>query len=193
MQTSLKPRALGFTLTELLITLAIASILIAIAAPSFRDMAIRNRLSGYANDLIATVNVARSEAIRRGVTVAICPTSDEGGSCSGAWSDGWMTFVDPNRDGALGDANDRLKVNGPLMTDYTLGADANFASSISYGPDGAATSTGLLAFCFEGETVGARAVQITRLRPKVITDTDGDRIPNRDDAANMGNCTSPGA
>lgn len=192
MHTSRKPQARGFTLVELMITLGIASILLAIAAPSFRDMAIRNRLSGYANDMIATVNVARSEAIRRGVTVSICPSGD-GASCSGTWSDGWMTFVDPNRDGALGDPGDRLKVNGALMTDYTLGADANFASNISYGPDGAATSTGLLAFCFEGETVGARAVQITRLRPKVITDTDGDRIPNRDDAADIGSCASPGA
>ena len=57
-------RAAGFTLIELLVTHGVASVLLAIAAPSFRDMSIRKALAGYSNDMIAAVNYARSEAIR---------------------------------------------------------------------------------------------------------------------------------
>ena len=70
--------AAGFTLIELLVTISVASVMLAIAAPSFRDMSIRNSVSSYTNDMIASVNYARSEAVRRGLPVSICSTNDDG-------------------------------------------------------------------------------------------------------------------
>src|SRR3979409_1080684 len=88
----------GFTLIEMLSTIAVMTILVTLAAPSFREITVRNRLVTYTNDLISSVNFARSEAVRRGVPVTLCPSSD-GARCAGSdWNLGWITFVNTNDD-----------------------------------------------------------------------------------------------
>ena len=182
----------GFTLIELLITVAIAAILLGIATPSFVEMTKKNRLAGYSNDLISSVNYARSEAVRRGQPVSICKSNDSA-TCSGTWSDGWIIFVNSDNDSpAEVDAGEGvLKVYGGLADNYTLGADGTFATSITYGKDGSANDVGVIAVCYDDETVGARAVVFTRLRPRMARDADADRIPNMDNGANIGSCAAP--
>jgi type IV fimbrial biogenesis protein FimT len=68
-------KSLGFTLIELMITLVIVGIVIAIAAPSFTSVIQNNRVTTESNRLITTLKLARSEAIRRGVYVSVCRTS----------------------------------------------------------------------------------------------------------------------
>ena len=155
-------------------------------------MAIRNRLSTYTNDLIASVNYARSEAVRRAAPISICRSND-GESCSGTWSDGWIVFVNTNNDSpaAVDTGETLLKVQGGLAPNYALGADAVFATSITYRSDGTANDTGMFTVCHEGSMVGGRAIVITPLRPRVARDTDGDRIPNRDDTQNIESCDAP--
>ena len=78
---------------ELVMTIAIASILMSIAIPSFNSTLTRSRLTSYANDLVGALNLARSEAIRRGIQVTV--------SHNGAlthWESGWKVFVDINGD-----------------------------------------------------------------------------------------------
>ncbi len=74
----------GFTLVELMVTLAVAAILLSMAVPSFTNTIKNNRLTTQANDLISSLNYARSEAIRRGASVTV-ETSD--GSAN--WHNGW--------------------------------------------------------------------------------------------------------
>lgn len=185
----------GFTLIELLVTVSVAAVLMAIAVPSFRDMAIRNQLTSYTNDIIASINFARSEAVRRGVPVAICKSND-GETCSGNWDDGWIIFANKNGDSpAVADDPDDepvLKVYGPVASHFSVGIDASFANDITYGSDGAATATGVIAFCYDDELEGAKAIVVTPLRPRVAKDTDNDRIPNRDDTLNIASCSAPG-
>ena len=83
--------ARGFTLMELLVALAIAAILFAIGVPTFRNVATGSQLSSAANDLLASIQLARSEAIKRNVEVSICPSSD-GLVCDLGedWEIGWI-------------------------------------------------------------------------------------------------------
>ncbi|WAE53514.1 GspH/FimT family pseudopilin [Stutzerimonas frequens] len=83
----------GFTLIELLITLSILAILLAIAAPSFRDLIQKNRTQTIANDLTTALQFARSEAVKRGVNVDICRRN--GNTCANAtdWGNGWLVKV----------------------------------------------------------------------------------------------------
>ena len=83
----------GVTLVELMITLAIFAILIAVAAPSFNDIMLGPRLGSYANSMSASATLARSEAIKRNAPVTLCASSD-GASCatSGDWEQGWIVL-----------------------------------------------------------------------------------------------------
>jgi type IV fimbrial biogenesis protein FimT len=184
----------GFTLIELLVTVTVAAILLGLAAPSFRDIATRNRLANSSNDVISSVIYARSEAVRRGETISIC-SSANGTSCGGTWNNGWIIFVNVDNDSpaAVDDGELVLKVFEGLTNGYTLNADAALASGITYARDGSANNTGLFAVCRNGRREGARAIVLTRLRPRIARDTNNDRIPNRDDGTNIASCAAPGA
>lgn len=92
----------GFSLIELLITLSILSILLAVSLPNFQDTVESINTNSQAKLLMTTLSLARSEAIKRGTNVAICPT-DNGLDCrEGVWSSGWMVFVDTNGDATGG-------------------------------------------------------------------------------------------
>lgn len=87
-------RPYGFSLIELMVTIAIVAILITLAAPSFTALINRNRLSGQANELVGSLQLARMEAVRRNARVSMCKTTD-GATCSGVagpWS-GWLVVV----------------------------------------------------------------------------------------------------
>ncbi len=88
-------KSLGFTLIELMITVAIAAIVMAIGIPSFRETIRQNRLTTYNNQFIATLNLTRSEAIKRGTRVTLCKSAD-GATCATAegYEQGWIVFVD---------------------------------------------------------------------------------------------------
>lgn len=81
----------GFSLIELLITLAIAAILLAIAAPSMREFAARQALVSASNSLVTGLQLARSTAIKSGQPALLCP-SRQAGHCDDAtaWSHGWL-------------------------------------------------------------------------------------------------------
>lgn len=90
-------RAAGFTVIELMITVALLAILTALALPSFRSFIQNNRLASQANEIVAASQLARSEALKRGVNVAIC-SSDDGQTCTGNFNDGYIVLADPGGD-----------------------------------------------------------------------------------------------
>jgi type IV fimbrial biogenesis protein FimT len=81
----------GFTLIELLVVIAIAAVLAALAAPSFTDLMRKNRLSSASSALQASLNLARSEAIKRGFDARVTVAAN---GTAGAWRNGWTVFED---------------------------------------------------------------------------------------------------
>ncbi|MEN1939852.1 GspH/FimT family pseudopilin [Luteimonas sp. MJ174] len=86
-------RCRGVTLVELLVTIAIVAILVAIGFPSFQSSLRSNRMATTNNELIASISLTRSEAMRSVRGAGIC-ASEDGTSCSGGWSDGWIVWQD---------------------------------------------------------------------------------------------------
>ena len=94
----MKNRPNGFTLVELLIVVAIVSILASLAMPSFNTMRMKRSVQSAAQALVNDMRFARSEALRRSLPVSICSLADGSlNTCSGAvnkWTNGWMVFVE---------------------------------------------------------------------------------------------------
>ena len=83
----------GFSIIELMITLVVAAILLSIVAPSFRDIIQDNRLTTEINSLSASLNLTRSEAIKRGTPATLCKSNDSVSCMAPAnWHDGWLVF-----------------------------------------------------------------------------------------------------
>jgi type IV fimbrial biogenesis protein FimT len=84
----------GFSLIELIITLTVVGILVALAAPGMQRMFSDNRLTTQINDLLADISLSRSEAIKRNTSTGMCVTAANGTSCvtSGNWANGWLVY-----------------------------------------------------------------------------------------------------
>jgi type IV fimbrial biogenesis protein FimT len=131
----MKRRSRGFTLMELAVTLAVAAVLLGIGVPSFRDFMRSGRLTGAANETLMTVIAARSEAVRRQVNVSVCPStapSDVNPTCTGAATQGFVSFVDTNnncqRDGGE-DVVASVDVHSEVTSEHNT-------DCITFGPNG---------------------------------------------------------
>jgi type IV fimbrial biogenesis protein FimT len=86
----------GFTLFELLITIAIAALLMMVAAPSMLKTFKSNRVQSEASSFVGDLMLARTEAVKRGLGVSMCSSSD-GATCltsGNTWQAGWVVFLD---------------------------------------------------------------------------------------------------
>ena len=107
----------GFTLIELIITVSIAAILLALGTPAMKSIIQNGRITQINNELVSAIHVSRSEAVRRGSSACLCASADVTAAtptCSGnpEWETGWIAFLDNNADCVFnaGNADNLLKV-----------------------------------------------------------------------------------
>lgn len=122
---TIHPYATGFTLLELMIAIGIVGILLGLAVPSFTDIMRRNQITAQTNSLVSSLALARSEAIKRGVSITICPRT--GSTCTGStnWSAGWQVIDDRNGDGDVDDEDTLLQVSPTAPQGIVVTGDAS--------------------------------------------------------------------
>lgn len=140
----LKPftRSPGFTLLELMITIALAAILLGVALPSFTGVINSNRVTNKSNDLVGALNIARGQAPFLGHRVSVCASAD-GTSCSGstAWNAGWIVFVDGGAAGVVDGDDVVLNVYPSINPKDSLSTAVNVVSFDAQGAASAALFT----------------------------------------------------
>lgn len=106
----LRLRQRGFTLVELMVTLALASVLMMIAVPNYISFSRNSQLSDVVSNFVAGFNAARSNAMRVGLNTLMVPQDTGVG-----WSSGWMIFTDTNWDNAYTAGTDTLVAQHPAI------------------------------------------------------------------------------
>jgi len=131
----------GVTLVELMVTLVVLAVLMAIAAPSFEMVRNSTRLSGQANELVTAIQLARSAAVSHRQWVTVC-RSDDGATCSTAttpWR-GWLVYVDMDRDSTLDAGEETLRIGEVRAPLSVLASNSLTNNLITFRPDGFARS-----------------------------------------------------
>ena len=139
----MKARHTGFTLIELMITIVLVALILGLGVPSFVEFSRNNRMTGAANDLLADLNLARTESVKRHVPVTVCASADPlaaSPACDGAAVTsfrGWIVFIDDATtvpDADFDSANEEiLRRHALLPTGMTAKSDAGF---FTYGASG---------------------------------------------------------
>ena len=161
-----RPSTGGFTIIELLITVSIVGILTALSLPSFLDTVESMTTNSQAKTLLSTLNLARSEAIRRGANVGICASNDGADCDEDDWSEGWIVFQDNNgdADGKTGsvDAGDEIiRVYENLSGNSTLTFTVDFFEYDSKGFNATGALQTILLCPGSNNAANARSIEIS--------------------------------
>ncbi len=168
----------GFTLVEVITVTVVMGIVLAIAIPNFADLVRNSRMTTQANDLMADMLYARSEAASRGVRVVICASADQA-TCSGSatdWANGRVIFVDANNNQTLDAGETTLQVRNALTGQSVL-TPSGFNSQllIRFNPYGAIEplgSNGNFKLCPPGYAQGRQVAVEVSGRPTVTRVSD---------------------
>ena len=165
MRVKEKNRTKGFTVLELLVTLAILGILSVLAVPSLIDTLSRMSVN-------SALSLARSEAVKRVQDVSICPTLDGSDCVSGSWASGWVVFVDSNNDADGGAGS--IDTGDTVIRVFESLADLNL--TITYDNKGYGKNAAILTFRLcpgDGNAANAKALEISFTGRARISDDVG--------------------
>jgi len=134
----------GFTLIELIVTLSIAAIITTAAVPSLQSFIQNNRMSTTVHHFVTTLNLARSEAVKRGERVTVCKSADLINCVTtNGWEQGWIVFVDSNGNGTRQAPGEiLLRVHNALPGNIIISGQTDVESIISYAGTGFAQRIG---------------------------------------------------
>ncbi len=170
--------ARGVSLIELLLVIGISAFLLSMGIPSFRQLIMDNRLTTAVNELVGTVQFARSEAAKRNLEIVLCPGAN-GRQCAGrSWEKGWLVFANLDRDRpARLDPGEPLLYVKPPRDDLRISANRR---AFRFRPIGRRSVNGTITFCDSRGSAHARAV--------IISYTGRPRVSARDASNQTLNC-----
>lgn len=125
----MKNRISGFTLIEMMVTIAVLGILVAVALPNYRAFVLSSRMTAQANEFVASINMARSEAVKRNAVVTISAKDD-------GWGDGWV----------ITDAANNVLRDHPALAGGSTFSNADGSAAIAFQPNGRAQLAGATTF-----------------------------------------------
>ncbi len=168
LHTNKPKKSSGFSLLELLTALTIGSIVIALGVPSFQGVLNNQRLTSSTNEMVTTLNLARSEAIKRVTYVTVCKSSN-GTSCTAgsAWEDGWIVFanISSATPGSVDAGDEIIRVIPALHESNSLTAIGTITNFLTFRPSGsigttAANFSGTLTACDGRGASNARGIRL---------------------------------
>lgn len=179
----------GFTLIELMITLAIAGIVMGVGIPSFNETIKNGRLTSNINELITSLNFARSEAVKRNQLVSVKKSGTQ-------WESGWSVFTDSDGDGNKETGDVLLRSYGAVPSSFTLRGSADYITYQASGMlDGA--NEVLFVLCENSDANNTPEANTSRLmmvngmgRTSMGQDSDNNDIPEIHDGTNISSCTT---
>lgn len=133
----------GFTLVELMVTITIAAILIAIAMPSLTSLYEASRSDSEIRKAQQALVFARNHAISYGLDITVCPLGSNSNTCGKNWIKGITVLYDN------AGTNESLKVINEFNSQDTISFTP---SSVVFSPDGLASTSGTMTYCPGGAT-----------------------------------------
>lgn len=117
-----KSRRGGFTIVELMVAVAVLSILVTLAVPTVRNVIANSYANGISNEFVAALNYARSEAVKRRSAITIC-SSANGSSCradgdANNWHRGWIVLNGATVLRSSGQLDGGAQITGPSTVVY---------------------------------------------------------------------------
>lgn len=159
----------GFTLVELIIGLSLIAILTAYGIPNYRTLKLNQTMTQEINRLSSTIGFARSQSIIASQHVILCATQSYT-ACDGnsQWHNGWMVFVDVNRDRTF-DAGDRMLLNENNMSQGLEAVASTYRPLIRFDQTGFSPGTNVtIRFCDDRGADHGKAIIISNVgRPRI--------------------------
>lgn len=154
----------GFTLIELIIAVAIMSIMLTVGLPSFQSTIANNRLTSTTNAMVSALQLAKSEAMKQHKTVVVRKKNND-------WANGWEVFVDDLIENKVFDAGETVLVVttfDQLNSTIQMVSTPNYTNYISFSATGRATA-GHFTFCSGTDYRSVIIAMTGRIRTSTVT------------------------